>query len=109
MSAVSLASHGRPEPPSPPPVAPPERSGTRALREGERLDLDHATAEDLELLPGIGPSTARRIVESRESVGAFRTVDDLDRVKGIGPRTVEKLRPFLRVGASIRVEDQREP
>ncbi len=99
MASVSLASHARPAPPRAPVVVPAERPGARALREGERIRLDRATVEDLELLPGIGPSIARRIVESRESEGPFPTVDALDRVKGIGPRTVERLRPFVEVGA----------
>ena len=59
----------------------------------------------LELLPGVGPAIARRIVESRAAEGPFPTVDALDRVKGIGPRTVERLRPFVSVG----VEDHRDP
>ncbi len=109
MASVALASHARPAPPEVPPPRAPERPATRALREGERIPLDRATAEDLELLPGIGPAMARRIVESRATEGPFRAVDELDRVKGIGPRTVERLRPFLAVEApSIRVEDQRE-
>lgn len=99
MSSVALASHARPEPPRVALPAPPERPATRALREGERIPLDRATAEDLELLPGIGPSIARRIVESRTREGAFETVEQLDRVKGIGPRTVERLRPFVTVSA----------
>ena len=62
-----------------------------------RLDLNGASADELELLPGIGPSLARRIVEDRARRGSFATVDDLGRIKGIGPRTLERLRPFLRV------------
>lgn len=66
------------------------------VREG-RLNINTATAAELELLPGIGPSLAGRIVAHRAEHGAFRRVDDLDDVPGIGPRTVEKLRPLVTV------------
>ncbi len=56
------------------------------------LDLNTATADQLERLPGIGPVTAARIVVNREDKGAFKSPDDLQRVKGIGPKTVEKIR-----------------
>lgn len=48
------------------------------------------------MLPNIGETLARRIVESREAEGPFAEVDDLQRVRGIGPRTLEQLRPYLR-------------
>lgn len=57
-----------------------------------RIDVNTAPPAELELLPGIGPALAARIVEHRESQGRFGSVDDLQRVKGIGPKTVEKLR-----------------
>lgn len=56
------------------------------------LDLNSATAEALESLPGVGPVVARRIVEYRSSHGGFRRVDDLLQVKGVGPRLLERLR-----------------
>jgi competence ComEA-like helix-hairpin-helix protein len=62
-----------------------------------RIDLNAATAEQLELLPGIGPSMAFRIVEDREQNGAFHRVSDLSRVKGMGASTVKKLDQHLRV------------
>lgn len=62
-----------------------------------KIDLNSATAAELEALPRIGPSLARRIVEDREKHGPFRSVEELDRVKGIGPRTMELLRPFAKV------------
>lgn len=70
----------------------------RALRDGERLDLNRATAAELELLPRIGPSMARRIVEARP----FANVDELVRVRGIGARTLERLRPLVQVGEPPR-------
>src|SRR5689334_10789629 len=57
------------------------------------LDLNRATAEELDRLPGIGPVLARRIVEHRERHGAFRSADELLGVPGIGVRSLERLRP----------------
>lgn len=58
----------------------------------EPVSLNAASLEDLEALPGIGPTLARRIVEGRP----YRQVEDLLRVKGIGPATLERLRPYVR-------------
>lgn len=73
------------------PTAPPSSSAAR------RININTATASELELLPGIGPAMASRIIEYRKTNGRFRNVEDLDDVKGIGPRTLEKLRPLIRV------------
>ena len=59
--------------------------------------MNKATAAELELLPGIGPALAGRILEYRKTNGAFKSVDQLDDVKGIGPRILEKLRPLVKV------------
>jgi len=61
------------------------------------IDLNAATASQLEALPMIGPKRAESIVADRAKRGPFKSVDDLDRVHGIGPRTVERLRPFVTV------------
>jgi competence ComEA-like helix-hairpin-helix protein len=66
----------------------------------EPLDPNRATAEALEELPGIGPALARRIVESRDADGPFRSVEELLRVRGIGPALLERIRPRLRVGGA---------
>jgi competence protein ComEA len=57
-----------------------------------RINVNTATAAELELLPRIGPALAARIVEDRERNGPFQTIDALDRVRGIGPRTVRNVR-----------------
>lgn len=54
--------------------------------QGTRINLNTATASDLDALPGIGPALAARIVAYRESNGGFRTVRDLTKVPGIGAR-----------------------
>lgn len=64
-----------------------------------RLDLNHATADELEGLPGIGPKTAQRILEVRKR-GPFRKVSDLRRVKGIGAKTLARLLPHVTVKAA---------
>jgi competence protein ComEA len=61
------------------------------------LDLNQATAAQLEELPGIGPATAQAIVRHREANGPFRSVDALIEVRGIGPGKLEAIRDLVRV------------
>lgn len=70
-----------------------ERTGTPAR--GAKVNLNTASAAELETLPGIGPELARRIVEHRASRGPFSRVEQLDAVKGIGPKLLEKVRPLV--------------
>ena len=56
------------------------------------VDVNSATAQQLESVSGIGPSTARTIVQERERAGAFESLDDLaERVRGIGPKKAKAL------------------
>lgn len=64
---------------------------------GGRLNLNTATAADLESLPGIGPVLAERIVEYRDQHGGFRTVDELNDVPGIGDALFRQLEPRVTV------------
>lgn len=64
----------------------------------EKVDLNGATAKQLETLPGIGPALAGRIVEFREKNGPFKRVEDLLNVRGIGEKKFQKLEPLIRVG-----------
>lgn len=66
-------------------------SGPRPRRAAAPVDVNHADAETLQSLPGIGPALADRIVEARRE-GRFVSIEDLARVPGIGPATVERLR-----------------
>jgi competence protein ComEA len=61
------------------------------------VDLNSATAEQLDALPGIGPVTAAKILTWRATHGRFSVVDELAEVPGIGPKTLEELRPHVRV------------
>ena len=61
------------------------------------LDLNTATVEQLDTLPGVGPVTAAAIVAWRQANGTYTAVDQLGEVDGIGPARLEKLRPLVRV------------
>ncbi len=63
-----------------------------------RLNLNDASLEELETLPGIGPARARAILRWREERGFFRELEELLEVPGIGPATIERLRPLAGVG-----------
>ncbi len=106
LGVVALASHRAPAAPAraPSPGAraaarAPAPLGAVALRDGRPLDLNRATAADLELLPRVGPALAARIVVARDARGgAFRSVEDLDDVPGIGEKTLARLRRYVIVG-----------
>lgn len=66
--------------------------------EGGKLNINTATEAELDALPGVGPATARRIVEYRNQHGPFQKIDDLNEVKGIGEGTIRKLAPLITVG-----------
>ena len=62
------------------------------------VNLNSAGAAELQQVPGIGPSTADKILQMRKSYGAFKSVDDLLAIKGIGPKRLDKMRKYLTVG-----------
>ena len=57
------------------------------------VNVNTATLEELQILPGIGEAKAKAIVEARKRHGGFKSVNDLVEVKGIGPAALERLRP----------------
>ena len=61
------------------------------------LDLNEATAEELDVLPGVGPATATAIVDHRARNGPFASVEDLEAVRGIGPAKLDALRGLVSV------------
>lgn len=66
---------------------------------GATVNINTASAAQLEELPGIGAKTAQRIVEFRQKNGPFRKVEELMNVKGIGEKSFLKLKPHLSVGS----------
>src|SRR5277367_4244899 len=64
------------------------------------VNLNTATSEELQLVPGIGPATADKILQMRKSYGAFKSVDDLLAIRGIGPKRLGKMRKYLVAGRS---------
>ncbi len=81
--------------PSPaPPSARTAATGREPRRTGT-LDLNSASAGELESLPGIGPALAARIVASRDEHGRFRSPEELERVSGIGKKSLERLLPLV--------------
>ena len=59
------------------------------------VNINRASESDLDALPGVGPSTARAIVEDRDANGPFSTIEDLMRVSGIGEKKFEKLKSSI--------------
>ena len=66
---------------------------------GRPLDLNRATMDQLEALPGIGAVKAAAILAVRDSRGGFQTMEELEAVRGIGPALVSKLRPLVVLGS----------
>ncbi|MGB2636215.1 MAG: helix-hairpin-helix domain-containing protein [Candidatus Acidiferrum sp.] len=64
------------------------------------VNLNTASAEELQLVPGIGPATADKIVQARKNYGRFKSVNDLQAIRGIGPKKLEKMRKYLTVGTA---------
>ncbi|HEU5091471.1 MAG TPA: helix-hairpin-helix domain-containing protein [Nitrospira sp.] len=79
-----------------------EVTRTRPLKTAihSRLDLNRASAGELESLPGIGTVMAQRVIAFRESVGRFQKIEDLRGVKGIGAKKFERLKSFVMVSAA---------
>jgi competence protein ComEA len=59
------------------------------------LDLNTASAEQLDALPGVGPATAQKIIDYRQAHGPFRSVDELEAVPGIGPSKLAQLKGLV--------------
>lgn len=64
------------------------------------VNLNTATAAQLEGLPGIGPKTAERIVEYRQKNGGFKKIEELMNVRGVGEKSFLKLKPLISVAPS---------
>ena len=80
-AAPAVVSPGGTAPDRPPAVGP--------------IDINAATVEQLDALPGVGPAIAGRIVSYREAYGAFATIEEIMNVKGIGPATFEEIKGLI--------------
>jgi competence protein ComEA len=63
------------------------------------LNLNTATAAELQALPGVGASTAKLIIEHRQKNGGFKKIEELMNIKGIGEKSFLKLKPMVTVGS----------
>jgi competence protein ComEA len=75
----------------------PPSTGAGSGTAGQPVDLNSATVEQLDALPGVGPVLAQRIVDWRTSHGRFTSVDQLGQVGGIGTKKLNDIRPHVRV------------
>lgn len=89
-----LAPHAYQAHPEPAKTASPHSGGKHPTAP---VSLNTASSEQLQTLPGVGPSTAESILDYRKEHGGFTTIDELMAVKGIGPKKMEKLRKWLKL------------
>ena len=61
------------------------------------VNINTATSEELQQVPGIGPATAQKILQMRKSYGPFKSVDDLLAIRGLGQKRLDKMRKYLTV------------
>jgi competence protein ComEA len=97
VNAAALLTDGQQIAVGVPGVTAPPAGGSGSAAPGALLDLNSATAADLDALPGIGPVLAQRIVDHRTAHGPFTSVDQLDDVSGIGPAIYADLVTRVRV------------
>jgi len=84
------------------PIAPPAATegpavGSTSVPNGDLVNINTATLDQLDALPGIGPTIAQRIIDYRTEHGPFQSINDLMNVAGIGPTTFEKLKNLITV------------
>jgi len=76
-------------------------SKAQGIQAGQHLlDLNRASAGELEALPGIGAVLAQRVIAFRTSAGRFRTIEDLREVKGIGSKKFDRIKALVTVSTS---------
>ena len=105
VPAASVETPSSPEPQPQPQASPTTSSRVNPVSPGQgKLELNTATAEQLQQLPGVGPVLAERIVAARNSrpSGTFATIEDLSTIRGIKRKTTARLAPYLELEAYDR-------
>jgi competence protein ComEA len=87
---IHIPAVGEPVPPSAPAGEP--SSSSPPSDSGAPVNINNASAEDLQTLPGIGPTRAEQIIAYREAHGGFKTIEEIQEVPGIGPATFEQMK-----------------
>lgn len=76
-------------------------SGSESNYQGEniqnKININKADVTELQKITGVGPSTAKKIIDYRNSNGGFKTIDDLKKVKGIGEKTFSKIKDYITI------------
>jgi competence protein ComEA len=80
--------------------------GAESAQPSGVVNINTASPEELQLLPRVGPSLARRIIEFREANGPFQRVDEILAVKGIGESSFEKLEPYIVTSGATTLTDK---
>jgi competence protein ComEA len=70
------------------------------------VNVNTASEQELQLLPGVGEARARAIVEARKQKGGFKSVDELEEVKGIGEAGLAQMRPFVTLSGQTTAREQ---
>lgn len=72
-------------------------SSVSMTEDGVKVNINKATSEELQLIPGIGPSTAQKIIDYRQENGNFGKIEDLKNISGIGEKTFENMRDYIEI------------
>lgn len=73
-------------------------NSTKKKPPAKPVNINTATSEELQQVPGIGPATAQKIQQMRKSYGPFKSVDDLLAIRGLGQKRLDKMRKYLTAG-----------